>query len=337
MDTTARLGLPYLLPNQAQKHVTLNDSLSHLDALTGLLIRSRQISAEPISPSSGDAYLLPEESTGANWTSLPAGALVCFQEGAWRVLPIPIGLRAWVADEATLVVMSSEGWVTAAPARLSRLGIETDADPTNRLAVKSDSVLFSHDDVTPGTGDMRQIINRLDADNFASIIFQTDHVGGGEIGLSGDAGFDLRTSPDGADFQTGLRLRTSDGKASFPAGFSDPLTLLGQLKLRYSAATIADDTVATIDFGEPVYGSTILAVPNSLTSGAAVFFFARMAPTPSLSPLFSGGHAFTHSTGELTGTTGTDGGINFSATSDGRFLIENRRGYAVTYTVYAFK
>ncbi|MDP2268051.1 MAG: DUF2793 domain-containing protein, partial [Deltaproteobacteria bacterium] len=158
MDTTARLGRPYLLPNQAQKHVTLNDSLSHLDALTGLLIRSRQVSAEPVSHSSGDAYLLPGESTGANWTSLPAGTLVCFQEGAWRVLPIPIGLRAWVADEATLVVMSSEGWVAAAPARLSRLGIETDADPTNRLAVKSDAVLFSHDNVTPGTGDMRQII-----------------------------------------------------------------------------------------------------------------------------------------------------------------------------------
>ena len=41
MDTTARFNLPCLLPNQAQKHVTLNDSLSRLDLLNSLIIRSR--------------------------------------------------------------------------------------------------------------------------------------------------------------------------------------------------------------------------------------------------------------------------------------------------------
>ena len=36
MDFSANLSLPYLLPNQAQKHVTLNESLRVLDAKADL-------------------------------------------------------------------------------------------------------------------------------------------------------------------------------------------------------------------------------------------------------------------------------------------------------------
>jgi hypothetical protein len=38
---------------------------------------------------------------------------------------------------------------------LSKLGILTSADTTNWLAVKSNAILFSHDDVTPGKGNLR--------------------------------------------------------------------------------------------------------------------------------------------------------------------------------------
>src|SRR5262245_15432660 len=43
---------------------------------------------------------------------------------------------------------------------LTKLGILTAADNTNRLALKSNGALFSHDDVTPGTGDMRIVLNK---------------------------------------------------------------------------------------------------------------------------------------------------------------------------------
>lgn len=337
MDTTPRLGLPYLLPNQAQKHVTLNDSLTRIDQLTNLLIRSRQVSLEPAAPEPGDTYILPGGHTGASWESLPAGALTCYQDGTWQVLPSPEGLCAWIADEAKLAVREASGWITAAAQSLPQLGINTEADTTNRLAAKSDAVLLSHDDVTPGSGDMRLVLNRLMTDNAASLLFQTASSGRGELGLSGAANLDLRTSPDGAAFNTGLRLQTADAKVSFPAGFSDPFGVQGQLRLRYNVGAIGDDAVATVNFGEAIYGSALLAIPNSLVSGPLVFYFARLAPTPALSVLFSGGHTFTSNTGELIGTTGPDGGINFSATSDGRLLIENRRGYSVNYTVYLFR
>jgi len=47
MDSTPRLGLRYLLPNQAQKHVTLNEGLQALDVMTSLSVHSRAISSEP--------------------------------------------------------------------------------------------------------------------------------------------------------------------------------------------------------------------------------------------------------------------------------------------------
>lgn len=38
MDTSPRLTLPYLMPNQAQKHVTHNEALRQLDVLVQLAV-----------------------------------------------------------------------------------------------------------------------------------------------------------------------------------------------------------------------------------------------------------------------------------------------------------
>lgn len=337
MDITARLGIAYLLPNQAQKHVTLNSALDRLDTLTGLCLRSRTIALQPETPAPGDAYLLPEAPAGDDWETFAAGDIIIFGADGWKPLPAPSGLLAWVEDEAVLLARSAEGWTRAVPPEFSALGIGTGADAVNRLAVKSDAILFSHDDVTPGSGNVRQFLNREDTAKTASLIFQTDHAANAEIGLAGSSHLDLRTSPDGTAFNTGLRINASDGKVSFPAGLASTLTILGQLGLRTSTGNISDDTVATVNFGGEVFGAALLAVPNSLGSGPVVLVFARMASSPSMTVLLAEGHSFTTTTGELSGTTGTDGGINFSATSDGRFLIENRRGFPVNYTIYTFR
>lgn len=61
------------------------------------------------------------------------------------------------------------------PEQLEQLGISTNAEPASRLQVKSDRVLFSQDDVLPGSSDMRQFLNRQRADKVASILFQTGY------------------------------------------------------------------------------------------------------------------------------------------------------------------
>ena len=44
-NSSARLGLPYLAAAQLQKHVTLNEALTRLDALVQTTVVSRTVAA----------------------------------------------------------------------------------------------------------------------------------------------------------------------------------------------------------------------------------------------------------------------------------------------------
>lgn len=58
-DTTQNLFLSYLLPNQAQKHVTMNQSLGVLDAAVQVAVVSRN-EPEPLPGAvDGDRYIVP--------------------------------------------------------------------------------------------------------------------------------------------------------------------------------------------------------------------------------------------------------------------------------------
>lgn len=336
MDSTPRLAIPYLLPNQAQKHVTLNEALDRVDNLVGAFALSRNISAQPTGPNIGDAYILSATPSGAAWSLHAENDVLAYRADGWHLVPTNNGIRIWVADESQMVVRLASGWQIIAPSSYDQFGVNTSANTVNRLAVKSDAVLLSHDDVTPGSGDMRQAINRLSAAHVGSLLFQTASVTGAEIGQVGTNDLGISVSADGSSFTTGLRVRTSDGKVAIPEGFTDPFDVQNALAIRHSFGSIDNDAIATLDFGGPIYGGAMLLVPNSLTSGPAVFFFTRMAPSAALTTLFSAGHSFTTSTSKLMGTTGTGGRINFSALDDGRFIIENRRGYGVGYTAFIF-
>ncbi|MFC3119936.1 DUF2793 domain-containing protein [Jhaorihella thermophila] len=57
-DLSPRLGLPYLLPSQAQKHVTHNEALRLLDALVQLTVESFEALTPPASPADGECHAL---------------------------------------------------------------------------------------------------------------------------------------------------------------------------------------------------------------------------------------------------------------------------------------
>ena len=57
-DQTARLALPYILANQAQKEVTHNQALALLDALVHLAVQDRDLASPPASPADGACYLV---------------------------------------------------------------------------------------------------------------------------------------------------------------------------------------------------------------------------------------------------------------------------------------
>jgi hypothetical protein len=109
-DQTSRLVLPFLVAGQAQKHVTVNESLLRLDALVQMSAVSATTAAQPGSPADGDSYLLPSGKTGADWSAMADGALAYYRDGVWEELTPKAGWRCYVADTKTLLARDASTW-----------------------------------------------------------------------------------------------------------------------------------------------------------------------------------------------------------------------------------
>jgi len=114
MSQSSRLALPFLAAAQAQKHVTVNESLLRLDALTQASAVSATTSAEPASPTDGDIYLLPAGKTGAAWGAMANGALAYWRDGVWEELTPKPGWRLYIEDEDALYARTGAGWAKLA-------------------------------------------------------------------------------------------------------------------------------------------------------------------------------------------------------------------------------
>ncbi len=224
MDRSPNLDLPYIMPAQAQKHVTHNEAVRTLDAIVHLSLVSRQLAAPPTFPSEGDRYLVASPATGI-WSGHES-AIAAFQDGAWAFLTPRQGWIARVADEARVIVHDGVEWspVGANADQAPMFGVNTLADATNRLAVKSDAVLLSHDDVTPGSGDFRLNLNKSAPAATASLTFQSAWSGRAEFGLTGNDDFNIKVSADGVSWTDAMAISAATGFVG--VGTSTPLETL---------------------------------------------------------------------------------------------------------------
>lgn len=225
MSSTDRLDLPYIAPQQAQKHVTHNDAIRRLDAIVQASVKDRDLAAPPGSPAAGDAYIAASGASG-DWAG-GVGALFVFQDGAWARFDPQPGWIVWVEDEDAAVAWNGSGWIgvggagglsTAdlASGAADRIGVNTASDTTNRLAVKSDALLFNHDDVTPGSGDCRLAINKSTPAGTSSLIFQSAASGKAEFGLLGDDALRMKVSADNfATSNDTMSIETATGELTF--------------------------------------------------------------------------------------------------------------------------
>ena len=219
MDRTDQHGLPYLAADQAQKHVTVNEGLRMLDALVGASARSASVTAEPAAPAPGEAYILPNGAAGPAWDGFAIGTYAVFQDGAWAGFAPRAGLSVFVQDEGVSRIWDGAAWAVSsggAAETTPSLGVNAAADATNKLVVKSDAVLHSHDDVSPGTGDVRHVLNKAGPDGTASFVFQTGYGARAEIGLTGSDDFAFKVSPDGATWYTALTIDRNTGAVTLP-------------------------------------------------------------------------------------------------------------------------
>ena len=234
MEQSDRLSLSYVMDAQAQKHVTVNETTRALDALVHMAALSRAVAAEPASPTAGDGYILPSGKTGAAWAAMTDNAVAVYQDNAWmEYLPV-VGMTLYVQDEAAHYVWNGTAWTVTATGgggggsqtQAPTFGVNTSADSTNKLSVKSDAVLHSHDDVTPGSGDVRHILNKSVDTGTASHLFQTAFSARAEFGLTGTDDFVIKVSPDGSTFFDAMIIDRTTGAVSFPntpnLGVTDP-------------------------------------------------------------------------------------------------------------------
>lgn len=209
-DATVHLSLPYIMPSQAQKHITHNEALLTLDGLVQLSVIDRDHTAPPEEPEEGDRYIVGDEASGGFIGR--DGEVACFYAGSWLFFAPRDGWLAWVEDESRLLVHHAGVWQVMAgdgPELVPLLGVATAADPVNRLIVRSEAALFTHD----GAGHQIKI-NKADAGDTASLLFQTGFSGRAEIGTVGDDDLVFKVSADGTSFLEAIRIAGSDGRVS---------------------------------------------------------------------------------------------------------------------------
>lgn len=207
-EITPNLEMPFILPSQAQKHVTHNEALQRLDAVTQLVIAAH-LADPPANPDEGACFEIAPSPTD-EWTG-KAGKIAIWQDGIWTFITPRPGWRAVFASDGRLYIHDGTAFRPYdAVAGIERLGVNATADEVNRLAVSADATLLSH----AGHGHQLKINKALPGDT-ASLLFQSGWSGRAEMGLNGTDRFAIKTSPDGAVWQEALSI-DSAGRVHLP-------------------------------------------------------------------------------------------------------------------------
>jgi hypothetical protein len=148
LETTPNLSLPYIMPAQAQKHVTHNEAIRALDAMVQLAVLNRGLTEPPAEPVEGDRHIVGAGAIGA-WEGRD-GQVAAWQDGAWAFLAPRAGWRAAVLGERIMVWFDGTDWSAEADAiealqDLAFLGVNATGDASSRLAVSAAATLLTHE------------------------------------------------------------------------------------------------------------------------------------------------------------------------------------------------
>ncbi len=115
---SSNLGLSYIAPSQAQKHVTVNESLRLLDAVVQLSVLDKDLTTAPTTPNDGDRFIISAGATG-DWVDKDNN-VAAFQDGAWAYFAPRTGWVSHVADEGENYQFDGVTWMkTEKPQDLS--------------------------------------------------------------------------------------------------------------------------------------------------------------------------------------------------------------------------
>lgn len=208
-DQTPILALPYILPAQAQKHVSHNEALRLLDMLVQLAVQDRTRTSPPEHPTLGDRHIVAA-GAGDDWAGQDHH-LAVFEPHGWSFLtPHP----GWIAlDQSDLQMLVFDGTLWRAPElqTLPQLGINASADATNRLSLSAPATQLNHE----GAGHQLKI-NKAAPGETASLLMQSNWQGRAEFGLAGSDDLSVKTSGDGTNWQVAQHIDATSGIVSHP-------------------------------------------------------------------------------------------------------------------------
>lgn len=111
MDNTTKLNLPIMRADQAQKHVTFNESLVALDTLTQLQVIDKDLNSPPASPLEGDTYIVGPSGSGG-WLG-ESNTVATYFNDLWYFYTPNEGWLAYVVDEGRHFKFDGTSWVLA--------------------------------------------------------------------------------------------------------------------------------------------------------------------------------------------------------------------------------
>ncbi len=219
MDKSENLELPYIMPNQAQKHVTHNEAIRQLDALVQISVIRRNIGEVPSDEQVGSRYIIGEDATGS-WAG-KTNQIAAYQDGAWAYYKPQEGWIAWVQEEARILVFRENSWQfpktdSSDLQQVEMLGINTLASEQSRFGVGSNDSFFTHEGSSH-----RLSINKASLVDTSSLIFKTNWTGHAEIGLSGNNDFSVKVTSDGENWSDSIVVSADNGKVGFPSGLQN--------------------------------------------------------------------------------------------------------------------
>lgn len=323
-QTSPVLSLPYIQPAQAQKHVTHNEALRILDAITQLSVIDTTLTAPPAQPSPGDRYIVADPATGT-WAGQETSVAV-WVDNTWQFFAPGVGWRADIAGTGEELRFDGTDWVSTATggAQLENLpgvGINTTSDTTNKLSVSADATLLNH-----AGGGHQLKLNKASTGNTNSLLFQTGFSARAEMGTAGSDDFAIKVSDTGAIFKTAMRVDAATGGVQFPSG-----------QAYYEDVFIANDSAWSVDIPWADPARILLWIAADSGDCALVAITGALSGVTNFAEVFTApGSTFAYLGGALTGTTGTAGAISLSIDTGGaapQLHVENRLGAGQIFTL----
>ena len=129
--TTPRMQLPMLAAGQAQKEVTHNDALIHIDSLLFPHVEAAGVNAPPANPVAGQAWIVGDGPIGA-WLG-KAHQLAIWSIGGWRYVTLPLGSVIPVGNPRKMWRCAHDGWHPPVTVNLPTGGVTVDAEARHAL------------------------------------------------------------------------------------------------------------------------------------------------------------------------------------------------------------